>query len=46
MNRYTLIVNMAKIKFVRFLMIFQKILVIEVIGREFLIKAKQDECVC
>lgn len=31
--------NMAKPKFVRVLMIFQKILAIEVIGRKFFIKA-------
>lgn len=42
-NRYTL--NMAELKIVSFLMIFQKILALEVIGRKILIKAEQDEFV-
>lgn len=45
MNSYTLTMNMAKLKIVRFLMIFQKILAFEVIGRKTLVKAEQDEFV-
>lgn len=37
--------NMSKPKFVRVLMIFQKILAVEVTGRKFFIKAKREECI-
>lgn len=43
MNRYTLTTNTAELKIVRFLMIFQKMLVVEVIGRKIQIKANRDE---
>lgn len=42
MDRYTLTMKMAKPKFVRVLMIFHKILAIEVVGRKFFIKAKRE----
>lgn len=45
MSRYTFTMNMAELKIVRFLIIFQKILAIEVIGRKILVKAEQDEFV-